>query len=419
MDAHYVDTMSTIREMGVVMGHLRLAFGGSALAVAAAATFAISSAPLSAEPPDVPPTAAEIEANPDVVNRVIPHDPYPVSDRAKALHATIPVADLHADPLIWGRDLTVRGKTGHVDIPRLREGGFALQVFSTVTKSPVGTNYVRNAGDTDSMTPRIKAAGWPPRTWDSLLERARYLSLKLDEVENRSNGNLRIVRTKGDLKRALDDKVIAAILLSEGAHPLEGKLENVLRMYDAGFRVLGLQHFFDNELGGSLHGQSEAGLTEFGRAVIPRAEELGIIIDVAHSSEATIRDALAVAKRPMIVSHTGIKGYCNTPRNVSDDVLKAIADRGGVIGVGYWDYAVCKPTLKNVTEAIVYAVKLLGPEHVALGSDFDGGVPMPFDASGMVALTSSLLDAGLDEKTVRLVMGENVIRLFSTYLPED
>lgn len=365
------------------------------------------------------PCARAQEAPQPEPNRVVPHDPYKVSDRARALHATIPVADLHADPLLWPRDIVKRGETGHVDIPRLKEGGFALQVFSTVTKSPVGTNYLKNAGDTDALTPRIKAAGWPPRTWDSLIERARYLARKLEDVERRSGGAFRIVRTKGDLKRALADRVVAGILLSEGAHPLEGRIENLVRMHDAGFRVLGLQHFFDNELGGSLHGESGGGLTAFGREVVVRAEAMGFVIDVAHSSEASVRDALAVAKQPLIVSHTGVKGYCDTPRNISDALLKEIAARGGLIGIGFWDAAICKPTLENLTEAIVYAVKLLGAEHVALGSDFDGGIVAPFDASEMAALTSALLDAGLDERTVRLVMGENVIRLFSTYLPND
>lgn len=386
---------------------LRKAVGSIALA----ATLAAFAAPASR-------AIAQDVAQP-IPNRVIAHDPYPVSARARALHATIPVADLHADPLLSTRDLVKRDTIGHIDLPRLREGGFALQVFSTVTKSPIGTNYLKNTGDSDALTAFVKAAGWPPRTWNSLIERARYFAWKLDDIEKRSGGTFRVVRTKGDLQRALRDHVLAGILLSEGGHPLEGKIENLVRMHDAGFRVIGLQHFFDNELGGSLHGTSGGGLTAFGRDVVAKAETMGIIVDVAHSSEASVRDALAVAKHPLIVSHTGVKGYCNTPRNISDALLKQIADRGGLIGIGFWDAAVCKPTLQNVTEAIVYAVKLLGAEHVALGSDFDGGIVAPFDASEMPALTSALLDAGLDEKTVRLVMGENAIRLFLTYLPED
>ncbi len=365
-----------------------------------------------------PPARAQEKLISDEINTVIPHAPYPVSARARALHASIPVADLHADPLLWKRDLVKRNNIGHIDIPRLREGGYALQLFSVVSKSPKGENYVKNTGDSDGLTDRIKRDGWPPRTWNSILQRALYLADKLKDVEKRSDGAMRIVRTKDDLRRARQDHVIAGILLSEGAHPLEGKLSNIPVMYDAGFRVLGLTHFFDNEVAGSLHGVSQSGLTAFGRQVIPAAEAKGMVIDVAHASEATVRDTLAISKRPIILSHTGVKGYCDTPRNVSDATLKAIADHGGLVGIGYWDAAVCKPTLKNVTEAIVYAVKLLGPEHVALGSDFDGGVPMPFDASEMAALTSSLLDAGLDEKTVRMVMGENAIRFFSTYLPD-
>jgi microsomal dipeptidase-like Zn-dependent dipeptidase len=386
---------------------LRWAVGGLAMtAVIAAAMISVSSSVRAQEPTDD-------------VNTVIPHAPYPVSARARTLHKTIPVADLHADPLLWKRDLIVRNKIGHIDLPRLKEGGFALQDFSVVSASPKGANYVRSSmANGDAMRDRAIRDGWPPRTYDSILQRALYLADKLKGFEKRSNGSLRIVRTKGDLQRALHDHVIAGILLSEGAHPLEGKLSNIPVMYKAGFRVLGLTHFFDNDVGGSLHGESQGGLTAFGKQVVPAAEKQGMIIDVAHASEAVVRDTVAISKNPIILSHTGVKGYCDTPRNVSDATLKLIADHGGLIGIGYWDAAVCKPTMKNVVEALNYAVKLLGPDHVALGSDFDGGVPMPFDASEMPALTSALLDSGMDETTVRKVMGENAIRFFSTYLPD-
>ena len=138
------------------------------------------------------------------------------------------------------------------------------------------------------MTDQIKHDGWPPQTWNSILQRALYLASKLKGFEARSGGALRIVRTRGELRQTLQDHVTAAILLAEGAHPLEGKLSNIPVMYDAGFRVLGLTHFFDNEVGGSLSGESQAGLTDFGRQVIPRAEAMGMVIDdVAHASEAT------------------------------------------------------------------------------------------------------------------------------------
>jgi membrane dipeptidase len=365
------------------------------------------------------------------MNWVNAHEPYEVTPAARTLHGSLRVADLHADALWPVRDMLERNSIGHVDIPRLQEGGFALQVFSVTSSSPKSANktitYEKNSANEDSDSLAVKWAiawgaiktGWPPRTWGSITERAIYRAGILADAEQRSNGAVRVVRSRSDLNRALDDGVIAGILLSEGAHPLEGDLANLDRMYDAGFRVLGLQHFFDNELGGSLHGVSGAGLTDFGRSAIRAAEKKEMIIDIAHSSEASARDALAVATRPMIVSHTGFKGHCDTPRNFPDELMKEIAAAGGLIGVGFWDAAVCEPTLAKVTEAIVYGVNLVGAEQVALGSDFDGAGSLPFDASEMAALTSALLEAGLDENTVGLVMGENIIRFFATHLPED
>jgi len=147
--------------------------------------------------------------------------------------------------------------------------------------------------------------------------------------------------------------------------------------------------------------------------------EKTIIIDVAHSSEAVVRDVLAITDKPVIISHTGLKGHCDSPRNISDALMKEIAARGGLVGVGFWDGAVCEPTPEGIAGAIAYAVDLLGADHVALGSDFDGTVTAPFDASELGALTQALMDAGLDEETIRAVMGENAIRFFLENLPSD
>ncbi|MBS0333788.1 MAG: hypothetical protein JSS35_13550, partial [Proteobacteria bacterium] len=137
------------------MPTLGWALGGVAAAASFAALLVFLSPPARAQTTPSPP--------PTDVNTVIPHAPYPVSARARALHATIPVADLHADPLLSNRDLLQRGAHGHVDIPRMQEGGFALQDFSVVTKSPRGANYVKNSADApDDLTDRIKRDGWPP-----------------------------------------------------------------------------------------------------------------------------------------------------------------------------------------------------------------------------------------------------------------
>ncbi len=352
-------------------------------------------------------------------NAVIPHEAYAISDDARALHATIPVADLHSDMLLWQRDPAKRHKRGHTDLPRLREGGVALQVFTAVTKTPRGINLDENSADTDGLTVLMVAQRWPIATWSSIYERAAFQAGRLDALEVRAGGRFIFAKNKEDLQAALDSGALAGIYGIEGAHPLEGDLGNIDRLYDAGLRVMGLQHFFDNELGGSLHGISGGGLTQFGRDAVDKAVTKGMIIDVAHSSEAVVRDVLARTDRPVIVSHTGVKGHCNSPRNISDPLMKQIADAGGLIGVGFWESAICQPTPQGIAGAIAYAVDLLGAEHVALGSDFDGTVTAPFDAAELAALTQALMDAGLDDETIRAVMGANAVQFFLENLPAE
>jgi len=350
-------------------------------------------------------------------NVVLPHEPYEVSGRARALHETIPVADLHSDMLLWRRDPAQRQSRGHTDLPRLNEGGVALQVFTAVTKTPPDLNYDENSADKDALTLLMVAQAWPIRTWTSIFERARYQASRLDKLEAAGEKFI-FVKSKGELQKALDASALAGVYGVEGAHPLEGDLENLDRLYDAGLRVMGLQHFFDNELGGSLHGQSGEGLTAFGREAVTKAVEKGMIIDVAHSSEQVVRDVLSLTQKPVIVSHTGLKGHCDSARNISDDLMKAIADHGGLVGVGFWDGAVCDPSIENVASAILYAVDLLGADHVALGSDYDGTVTTMFDASELPALTQALIDAGADDETIRKVMGENAVGFFLEHLPD-
>lgn len=351
------------------------------------------------------------------INRVAPHEPYRAGEAAARLRAELRLADLHADSLLWSRDLLKRHRRGHVDLPRLEDGGYRLQVFAAVTKTPKNLNYDRNTADTDDITLLAIAQRWPPQAWTSLLARALHQARRLDRAAARSRGALVLARDRRGLEAALAAGAVAGILATEGAHPLEGEIGNVDRLYDAGYRVLGLHHFFDNELGGSLHGVSKAGLTEFGRAALARAEEKGMVIDVAHSAPAVVRDVLAAASGPVIVSHTGLKGHCDNARNLSDDLLSAIAAKGGLVGVGFWDGAACATSLDAVADAIVYAVGLLGADHVALGSDFDGATTTPFDASQTAPLVDALLARGLDAATIGKVMGENQIRFFLERLP--
>jgi len=195
---------------------------------------------------------------------------------------------------------------------------------------------------------------------------------------------------------------------------------NLDRLYDAGFRLMGLTHFFDNELGASLHGETGAdgGLTDFGRAVVQKMVEKHMIIDLAHASPQVVRETLAMVDVPLVVSHTGIYSQCQHHRNIPDDLIKAIADRGGMIGIGFWDEVTCDATPKGIAASIVAAIRLAGEDHVALGSDFDGAVETTFDVSELPALTQALIDAGLDEPVIAKVMGGNMVRFLAQALPE-
>src|SRR5258706_967645 len=128
--------------------------------------------------------------------------------------------------------------------------------------------------------------------------------------------------------------------------------------------MIGLAHFFDNDYAGSAHGVAKGGLTDLGRRTIARMEELGIAVDVAHVSPATIDDVLAIATKPVVVSHGGAKGTCDNPRTLSDAHLRGIAATGGVVGIGYWQEAVCGIEPRAIARAIRYTVDLIGDEHV-------------------------------------------------------
>jgi membrane dipeptidase len=356
------------------------------------------------------------------MNTVIRPGPYPAGPAATTAHQALFVADLHDDALLWNRDLLQRYDRGHSDLPRLLDGHVALQVFATVTKSPKGLNYDRNGADSDSITMLAMAQRWPVATWNSLLARALYQSDKLKQAVQDSQGRLVLVQNQKDMAAfakawSADPKRVAAVLATEGLHPLEGKLENVDRLYDAGFRITGLTHFFDNEVGGSAHGLQKGGLTPFGRQVVARLEAKHMLIDLAHASKPVIDDVLAMAKRPVLVSHTGVAGTCPGPRNLTDTHLKRIAATGGVIGIGYWDGAVCTPTLPAIVKAIRYAVDQVGVAHVALGSDFNGATRMPFDVTGLPQLTEALQKAGFSADDIRAIMGGNVQRLLQQSLP--
>ena len=359
------------------------------------------------------------------MNPVSDHLPFVVSDKARDLHKTLLIGDWHSDSALWNRNLSKTYDYGHEDIPRMQKGNIALQMFTTVTKSPSGQNYDSNeTASRDNITSLAIVQGWPIKTWSSLTERAIFQAEKIRDLSLRDSKNLMLIESQSDLKqfmikRELNPTLIGALIGTEGSHALDGDLNNIERLYNKGFRMMSLHHFFDNKLGGSLHGITGQGLTDFGRQSIVEMLRLNIIIDVSHSSENVVKDVLDITNRPIVVSHTGFNGYCESPRNISDGLMQSIAKKGGLIGVGFWDGAVCDNTPKSVAEAIVYGIELIGVDHVALGSDFDGAITPGFDSSELVAITHELLELGLSDFQIRKVMGGNMFAFLQQNLPTN
>lgn len=355
-------------------------------------------------------------------NHTLRPGPYAASAHAREVHERLLVADLHADSLLWGRDLLVRGTRGQVDVPRLIEGHVGLQVFSVFSKIPRGLNIERNDDRTDLVPLLALSQGWAPKTLASLKERAVYQARRLFRMASLSKGRLVVVKTQADLASYLERRrhetgLTAGLLSLEGAQVLEGDLANVDAMDKAGYRIIGLTHFFDNDLGGSAHGVAKGGLTPFGREALRRMEQKRILVDLAHASPRTIEDVLAMAARPVVVSHTGVRGTCDNTRNLSDEQLQAVARGGGVVGIGYWPTAVCGDDAAAIARSVRHAARVAGIDHVGIGTDFDGAVTVPFDATGHVLVTEALLQEGFSEDEVSRIMGGNVLRLLAETLP--
>jgi microsomal dipeptidase-like Zn-dependent dipeptidase len=357
------------------------------------------------------------------LNKTLARANQPVSAAARALHERLVVADLHCDALLWGNDLLKRGSRGHVDVPRLVAGNVALEGFAVVTKTPLGLNYERNDADRlDTVTLLALIQRWPAGTWTSLSERALYQAGRLRAMAERSEGQLTLIRSADELgryfeRRAKDPRITAGFLAIEGAHALDGELVNLDRLFDAGYRMMAPTHFFDNDLGGSAHGVVKGGLTDKGRAMIRRMEARGMLLDLAHASPQTFDDAIAIATRPVVVSHGGVRATCDNLRNLSDDQLRAVARSGGVVGIGFWDTATCGEDGRAIARAIRHAADVAGADHVGLGSDFDGAIAAPFDATGVAEVTDALLAEGFDEDAIVKIMGGNVVRVLSHALP--
>ncbi|MEQ1510905.1 MAG: dipeptidase [Sphingopyxis sp.] len=341
---------------------------------------------------------------------------------ARGLHADMLVADLHSDTLLWDRDMTKASSRGHVDLPRMERGNVALQVFSSVSQTPWGQNYARNT-DSDNLWLLSIAQQQPASTWFSPLGRTLYHGEKLRRAVRNSGGRLMPILTRGDvaaliLARSHQERTTGVVFSVEGLQNLEGNFANVDRLYRAGVRMAGLVHFFDNAVAGSMHGVAKGGLTPLGRRVVAEMERRGMIVDIAHSSHATVANVLAMATRPVVSSHGGVQATCRENRNLSDEEIRGVARTGGIIGVGVWEGAVCSTDPRATARAMRHIRDLVGINHVALGSDYDGATTVAFDVSRLSLITQALFDEGFNEAEIRLAMGGNTLRVLGQALPE-
>ena len=300
----------------------------------------------------------------------------------------------------------------------------ALQGFTIVTKFPWHVSLERNsAADRDIVTLLVFSQLWPRPTWTSLLQRALHQTAKLRAVDA-TRDDFYLIQSREDLARYRESRtrnptVTAGFLGLEGAHALESDVGNVDVLFRAGVRMIAPTHFTDTDFGGSAHGEEKGGLTPLGQEMVKRMESLGVLLDLAHASGPTIDQATMMATKPVVISHTGVKGTCDNVRNLDDTRIREIAGTGGVVGIGFWETAVCGTDAAAIARAIRYVADLVGIDAVGLGSDFDGAVATPFDTTGYAVLIDALLAQGYGEGDIAKIMGENVARVLAAVLPSE
>ncbi|HYV47160.1 MAG TPA: membrane dipeptidase [Myxococcaceae bacterium] len=298
--------------------------------------------------------------------------------------ARFPLADGHADSLMWNRDLTQRSDQGHVDFPRLQEAGTRIQCFTVVTR---GYPFVDGLG--------LFAAyrGWPSEARRSPWARATFQLDWMDELIRRSNGAVQVAASAAALEENIARGRLSAVMGIEGAQALEGQPERVAELHRRGVRFMSLTHLANNELGGSSSPlQGNRGLTPLGQEMLEAMVAAGMTVDTAHASARTFSDLADHPRARLFSSHTGVSGGKPSWRNLGDDQLRAIAGRGGVVGIIFATIYLGGSALEDVVRHVDHAVRVMGEDGVALGSDFDGMVPLP---RGMrdVTDTNRLVDA--------------------------
>jgi len=324
-------------------------------------------------------------------------------DEARAFHAECCVMDLHADTAKLmdklGYDLAARHERpmpqvanvfGHVDLPRMRDGGVAGQFFSFWTAPYPERGCARSVADQLDALDRAMAKHPTELVW---------------------------TRTGAEVRAAQAAGQIAALGGIEGGQALEGQLDPIATFSRRGVRYLGLLHFSANAIGRPAKGRgadASVGLTGFGRDVVRECERCGVIVDLAHINRRGFFDALALATQPAMVSHTGVLGVHQHWRNIDDEQLRAIADNGGCAGVIFARRFLGSASIDAVVDHLLHIIDVAGDDVPALGSDFDGFVVPPEgleDIAGLPNLTVALSRRGVAPRVLEKILGGNVLRV--------
>ncbi len=328
-----------------------------------------------------------------------------LENKARQLHQDALVIDTHCDTLlrVLGRNpyrqqqgayrLHDRHTEGHIDLPRLKEGGVDVQFFAA---------YIE-----------------PIYKPDRSLKRAMQIFDAFYTELDANPDSMLLATTVQDIITAKEQGKVAAVMAIEGGESLEGDL-GVLRMFHRlGVRSIGLTWNERNDIADGVgDSRSKGGLSVFGAAVIEEMNRLGILVDVSHLSDPGFWDVIEISKHPIIASHSNARAVCNHRRNLDDEQIKALAKNGGVMGMNFAANFVRedgKPTLADLLDHIDHIVQLVGPHHVGLGSDFDGIGAAPeglHDVSAMPIITEGLLKRGYSDEHIRLILGGNYLRVF-------
>lgn len=325
-----------------------------------------------------------------------------LSQEALALHRSAIVVDLHADTaklMVHGYDWGRRHQVGwllsswggHLDLPRMRQGGLTAQCFGLWTHP------------------------WLTRSCAAAVERQLDA---LDQAAARRSGEFRLVENAADIRAGKAAGLSLGLRAIEGAHALEGKIENLERFVARGVRLLGLLHLSASELGyPSLRTfasrRVRGGLQPFGCEVVDACARLGVVVDLAHIERRGFFEAIARRPGPVVVSHTGLSAIRPSWRNIDDEQVRAVAGTGGVVGIIFARRFIGRD-LEAVVEHVLRVVRLVGDEFVGLGSDWDGLVRPVFGLEsplGLPHLTQALLRRGLAPESVLRILGGNVLRL--------